>query len=169
MARIVIAAVATPGHVYPMLKIAQSLIAQGHQVTVFTGALFRQQTEALSAQFIPFDEQVDFDYRHLEQHFPDRAQLPPGNVQMALAFKNFFSAPIPLLDRQLRQIIREQQADLLIAENCFYGILPLLQEKKSPSYSSDHHWHNTSGLLFERFNFLGTTYPTRSTTARINT
>ncbi|TDB58623.1 MULTISPECIES: glycosyltransferase [Photorhabdus] len=131
MARIVIAAVATPGHVYPMLKVAQSLIAQGHQVTVFTGALFRQQTEALSAQFVPFDEQVDFDYRHLEQHFPDRAQLPPGNVQMALAFKNFFSAPIPLLDRQLRQIIREQQADLLIAENCFYGILPLLQEEKA--------------------------------------
>ncbi|SCZ58554.1 MULTISPECIES: glycosyltransferase [Photorhabdus] len=131
MARIVIAAVATPGHVYPMLKVAQSLIAQGHQVTVFTGALFRQQVEALNAQFVSFDEQVDFDYRHLEQHFPDRAQLPPGNVQMALAFKNFFSAPIPLLDHQLRQIIREQQAELLIAENCFYGILPLLQEEKT--------------------------------------
>ncbi|WP_434525232.1 glycosyltransferase [Photorhabdus asymbiotica] len=131
MARIVIAAVATPGHVYPMLKVAESLIAQGHQVTVFTGALFRQQVEALNAQFAPFDEQIDFDYRHLEQHFPNRAQLPPGNVQMALAFKNFFSAPIPLLDYQLRQIIREQQAELLIAENCFYGILPLLQKEKT--------------------------------------
>ncbi|KAA1184341.1 glycosyltransferase [Photorhabdus heterorhabditis] len=131
MARIVIAAVATPGHIYPMLKIAESLIAQGHQVTMLTGALFRQQVEALNAQFAPFDEQIDFDYRHLEQHFPNRAQLPPGNVQMALAFKNFFSAPIPLLDRQLRQIIREQQAELLIAENCFYGILPLLQKEKA--------------------------------------
>ncbi|RAX01751.1 MULTISPECIES: glycosyltransferase [unclassified Photorhabdus] len=131
MARIVIAAVATPGHVYPMLKVTQSLIAQGHQVTVFTGALFRQQVEALNAQFIPFDEQIDFDYRHLKQRFPDRAHLPPGNLQMALAFKDFFCTPIPFLDRQLQQIIHEQQAELLIAENCFYGILPLLQKEKA--------------------------------------
>lgn len=32
MARILMTAVATPGHVYPMLSIARYLIAQGHQV-----------------------------------------------------------------------------------------------------------------------------------------
>lgn len=121
------AAVATPGHVYPMLGIARYLIAQGHRVRLMTGALFRERAEAVGAQFVPFDAQVDFDYRYLEQHFPERAALPPGNVQMALALKDFFAAPIPLLDRQLRAAIAAEATDLLMVENCFYGVLPLLQ------------------------------------------
>lgn len=64
MARILMAAVATPGHVYPMLAIARHLIARGHQVRVMTGALFRERAEAAGANFVPFDAQVDFDYRH---------------------------------------------------------------------------------------------------------
>ncbi|MEE4408352.1 MULTISPECIES: glycosyltransferase [unclassified Serratia (in: enterobacteria)] len=121
------AAVATPGHVYPMLGIARYLIAQGHRVRVMTGALFRERAEAAGAQFVPFDAQVDFDYRYLERHFPERAALPPGNAQMALALKDFFAAPIPLLDRQLRAAIAAEATDLLMVENCFYGVLPLLQ------------------------------------------
>jgi len=132
MARILMAAVATPGHVYPMLSIARYLIAQGHQVRVMTGALFRERAEAIGAQFVPFDAQVDFDYRHLEQHFPERAALPPGNAQMALALKDFFAAPIPLLDSQLRAAIAAEATDLLMVENCFYGVLPLLQSSDRP-------------------------------------
>ncbi|WP_026142190.1 glycosyltransferase [Serratia sp. S4] len=125
-------AVATPGHVYPMLSIARYLIEQGHQVRVMTGALFRQRAEAAGAQFIAFDERVDFDYRYLEQHFPERAALPPGNAQMALALKDFFAAPIPLLDQQLRSVMAAETPDLLIVENCFYGVLPLLQRTDRP-------------------------------------
>lgn len=132
MARILMTAVATPGHVYPMLSIARYLIAQGHQVRVMTGALFRERAEAAGAQFIAFDERVDFDYRYLEQHFPERAALPPGNAQMALALKDFFAAPIPLLDQQLRAAIAAEATDLLMVENCFYGVLPLLQRVDRP-------------------------------------
>ena len=39
-----------------------------------TGALFRERAEAAGANFVPFDAQVDFDYRHLEEHFPARAR-----------------------------------------------------------------------------------------------
>ena len=132
MANILMTAVATPGHVYPMLSIARYLIAQGHQVRVMTGALFRQRAEAAGAQFIAFDERVDFDYRYLEQHFPERAALPPGNAQMALALKDFFAAPIPLLDQQLRSVMAAETPDLLMVENCFYGVLPLLQRTDRP-------------------------------------
>ena len=38
-----------------------------------TGALFRERAEAAGANFVPFDAQVDFDYRHTEEHFPARA------------------------------------------------------------------------------------------------
>jgi UDP:flavonoid glycosyltransferase YjiC (YdhE family) len=132
MARILMTAVATPGHVYPMLGIARHLIAQGHQVRVMTGALFRERAEAIGAKFVAFDPKVDFDYRYLEEHFPERAALPPGNVQMALALKDFFAAPIPLLNQQLRTVIAAEATDLLMVENCFYGVLPLLQAEERP-------------------------------------
>ncbi|MFQ6563768.1 glycosyltransferase, partial [Dickeya dianthicola] len=132
MSHILMAAVATPGHVYPMLTIARHLLTKGHRVTLFSGALFREQAQAAGVGFIAFDEQIDFDYRHLERHFPKRATLPPGNAQMALALREFFSAPIPLIDRQLRAVLAQTGADVVMAENCFYGILPLLASEDRP-------------------------------------
>ncbi|MBI6550098.1 glycosyltransferase [Xenorhabdus lircayensis] len=128
MSRIVLAAVATPGHVFPIFTIAEHLIGQGHDVTIFSGSLFQQQTEALGASFVPFDKQVDVDYRYLEKYFPERGELPPGNAQMALAVRQFFAAPIPVLSGQLMQVLEESQADLLIIDNTFYAALPLLQK-----------------------------------------
>ncbi len=128
MSRIVLAAIATPGHVLPMLTIAEHLIGQGHDVTLFSGALFRPQTEALGATFIPFDKSLDVDYRFLEKSVPERGELPPGNAQMALSLRRFFAAPIPGLSRQLMQVIEDKQADLLIIDNTFYAALPLLQK-----------------------------------------
>lgn len=55
MARILIAATATPGHIFPLLKIAGALVQQGHQVAVLSGQLFRQEVETTGAQFYPFD------------------------------------------------------------------------------------------------------------------
>ncbi|SFN66939.1 rhabduscin glycosyltransferase [Xenorhabdus japonica] len=128
MSRIVLATVATPGHVFPIFTIAEHLIGQGHDITIFSGALFQQQTEALGATFVPFDKQVDVDYRYLEKYFPERAEYPPGNTQMALSLRRFFATPIPVLSKQLMQVLEERQADLLIIDNTFYSALPLLQK-----------------------------------------
>ncbi|MDC9598513.1 rhabduscin glycosyltransferase [Xenorhabdus anantnagensis] len=128
MSRIVLATVATPGHVFPIFTIAEHLIGQGHDITIFSGSLFQQQTEALGATFVSFDKQVDVDYRYLEKYFPERAEHPPGNTQMALSLRRFFVSPIPVLSKQLMQVIEEGQADLLIIDNTFYSALPLLQK-----------------------------------------
>ncbi|AOM39171.1 rhabduscin glycosyltransferase [Xenorhabdus hominickii] len=128
MARIVLAAVATPGHVFPIYTIAEHLIGQGHDVTIFSGSPFRQQAEAMGANFVSFDQQVDVDYRCLEKYFPERGEYPPGNIQMALAMKQFFAAVIPVLSGQLMQVLEENQTDLLFIDNTFYAALPLLQK-----------------------------------------
>jgi len=132
MANILMAAVATPGHIFPILNIAKYLIAEGHRVTVLTGELFRERSETIGAKFVPFDPRVDFDYRHLEDHFPERAALPPGNAQMALALKDFFAAPIPLLHQQLLEVIAAEAINVVIIENGFYGVLPLMQLQQRP-------------------------------------
>ncbi|MBU4632680.1 glycosyltransferase [Pseudomonas chlororaphis] len=132
MANILIAAVSTPGHVYPMLKIARHLVADGHRVSVLTGTLFRSEVESNGARLLQFDDRLDVDYRYLERHFPQRANLPPGDSQMALALREFFAAPIPLLDQQLTRIIESESIDLVMIDSCFYGALPLLQKDRRP-------------------------------------
>ncbi|WP_368161268.1 glycosyltransferase [Aeromonas sp. R5-3] len=127
MATILLAATATPGHVNPMLAAARLLVAQGHRVLMLCGALFEQRIRATGAEFVPFAPEVDFDYRALERHFPERASLS-GTAQMALALKRFFAAPMAQHDRQLRALIAAERVDLLLVENGFYGVLPLLQQ-----------------------------------------
>jgi hypothetical protein len=90
MATILLAATATPGHVNPMLAAAGLLVAQGHRVLMLCGALFEQRIRATGAEFVPFAPEVDFDYRALERHFPERSLS--GTAQMALALKRFFAA-----------------------------------------------------------------------------
>lgn len=127
MATLLLAATATPGHVNPMLAAARLLVAQGHRVLMLCGALFEQRIRATGAEFVPFAPEVDFDYRSLERHFPERASLS-GTAQMALALKRFFAAPMAQHDRQLRALIAAEGVDLLLVENGFYGVLPLLQQ-----------------------------------------
>lgn len=127
MATILLAATATPGHVNPMLAAARLLVEGGHRVLMLCGALFEQRIRATGAEFVPFAPEVDFDYRALERYFPERASLS-GAAQMALALKRFFAAPMAQHDRNLRALIAAEKVDLLLVENGFYGVLPLLQQ-----------------------------------------
>jgi UDP:flavonoid glycosyltransferase YjiC (YdhE family) len=127
MATILLAATATPGHVNPMLAAARLLVGEGHRVLMLCGALFEQRIHATGAEFVPFAPEVDFDYRALERHFPERASLS-GAAQMALALKRFFAAPMAQHDSHLRALIATEKVDLLLVENGFYGVLPLLQQ-----------------------------------------
>lgn len=128
MATILLAATATPGHVNPMLAAARLLVEEGHRVLMLCGALFEQRIRAAGAEFVPFAPEVDFDYRALERHFPERASLS-GATQMALALKRFFAAPMARHDGHLRALITAEGVDLLLVENGFYGVLPLLQQR----------------------------------------
>lgn len=127
MATILLAVTATPGHVNPMLAAARLLVEEGHRVLMLCGALFEQRIRAAGAEFVPFAPEVDFDYRALERHFPERASLS-GAAQMALALKRFFAAPMAQHDSHLRALIATEKVDLLLVENGFYGVLPLLQQ-----------------------------------------
>ncbi|MGL4251176.1 MAG: glycosyltransferase [Aeromonas sp.] len=130
MATILLAATATPGHVNPMLAVARLLVEEGHRVLMLCGKLFAPHILQSGAEFVSFPPEVDFDYRALEQAFPERANLS-GTAQMALALKSFFAAPIPLHDSHLRALIAEEGVELLVVENGFYGVLPLLQLPRS--------------------------------------
>lgn len=128
MASILVAATATPGHVYPLLDIGEYLVSRGHVLHFLAGNLFRDAVEKRGIHFVPFDPAVDFDYRNLHENFPDRDLMPPDDEQMALALREYFAGAVPVHDQCVRGFIAQHQPDLILIENTFYGLLPLLGE-----------------------------------------
>lgn len=128
MATVLMATNAIPGHVYPMLDIAEHLRSLGHAPYLYTGSLFRDATERTGVGFLPFGNDVDFDYRDLllHPHALARDQLPPDDERMAAALRDYFPRAIPAHDRELRHWIAQLSPQLIIIENVFYGMLPLL-------------------------------------------
>jgi MGT family glycosyltransferase len=126
MARFLIAATAAPGHVLPLLVVAEDLVGRGHQVVVTTASLFRERAEATGAGFAPFPPEIDLDYRRLDERFPQRRQLAPGPAQLCFGLKHLFADAIPHQSRVIGDILRDFPADAIIVDTMFCGTFPLL-------------------------------------------
>jgi MGT family glycosyltransferase len=126
MARYLIAATALPGHVLPMLAIAQHLVNQGHEVRVHTASQFGAQAEATGAGFTAFEPAIDFDYRDLDKRFPERQRLPSAHAQLCFGLKHFFADAMAPQLAGLRAILRDFDADAIVVDTMFCGTFPLL-------------------------------------------
>ena len=126
MANILVAATPAPGHVNPMLSVARHLSSLGHSITFLSGRLFRDQAVALGFQFVPFSGAADFDYRRMEEEFPEVTAATPGPDAMNAICIYTGINPVPDQDRIVRQILSEGQVDLIVTDVFFFGVFPLL-------------------------------------------
>ncbi|MBT2335407.1 glycosyltransferase [Variovorax paradoxus] len=126
MARYLIAATALPGHVLPMLAIAQHLVNQGHEVRVHTASQFGAQAEATGARFTAFEPAIDFDYRQLDERFPERRRIASAHAQMCFGLKHFFADAMAAQHAGLRSILEDFEADAILVDTMFCGTFPLL-------------------------------------------
>src|SRR5580704_3285773 len=126
MANILIAATPAPGHVNPMLAVARHLSSLGHSITFLSGSLFRDQAVALGFQFVPFSGMANFDYRRLEEEFPEVAAAKPGPDAMNAICMYTGIDPVPDQYRTLQQILSEVPVDLIVTDVYFWGVFPLL-------------------------------------------
>jgi MGT family glycosyltransferase len=135
MARLLIAVTAVPGHVLPLLMSARHLVDRGHEVVVYTGSLFGERAVATGARFVPFKPEIDFDYRRLDDHFPERRKVAPGPAQVAFALKHFFADAIVRQADGIREILGGFDPDAIIIDAMMCGAFPLLlgpREKRVP-------------------------------------
>lgn len=126
MSNILVATMPAPGHVNPMLAGACHLRDRGHRILFNTGEVFRRQIESARLEFIPFTGFANFDYRHLDEAFPERKNFPPGPEQLAHDFKYGFGRPIPDQYWGIRKIMDEVGTDLILTDLGFMGTFPLL-------------------------------------------
>ena len=127
--RIIIASTPLVGHVNPVVAIGRILIAEGHEVIGLSGNAFRKRFEAIGAAFQPLSASADPDFQNLASFVPELKSLPattPRLVRTRIVVGRILIDTIPPQHEALQQIMRDMHVDVVICDNAFFGILPML-------------------------------------------
>jgi UDP:flavonoid glycosyltransferase YjiC (YdhE family) len=128
---IVIATTPAPGHVNPMLGIARILVAEGHEVVAFTGRAFQDRIKEIGAAFRPIPASADQDVVDPFSKYPELKALPPGLELLRVIEERLFVDHIPAQHEGLQHVLREVPADVVMSDDYFLGLLPMLLRPRS--------------------------------------
>lgn len=137
MSKVLIAAAPLAGHAGPMLKVADYLRQQGHDVLFNCSDFFREKAEARDLRFFPLVGNANYDYRQLGELIPGlRTFTSPIDLSNSYV-KHMLGDRIPDQYRGLRRIIDEEKVDIVMTDVGFWGIFPLIlrNEPRPPVFS----------------------------------
>jgi MGT family glycosyltransferase len=152
--RIVIASTPAAGHVNPVAAIGRILVAEGHEVIGLSGNAFRKRFEDIGAGFRPLPASADPDFQNIASFVPELKSLPEGTprlVRSRIVLGRVFIDTIPLQHEALQQILRDVHVDVMIGDNAFLGVLPMLlgaRTQRPPIIlcgTSILHWERADG------------------------
>lgn len=109
-----------PGHVVPLLPIARALIERGHHVRWCTGEVFAARIAATGAEFVAMDPSIDHQGRNADELFPERTRLK-GIAKLRYDMTEVFLDPIPAQVGDLRRVLAERPADLVVHDAAYLG------------------------------------------------
>src|SRR5882672_12552704 len=149
--KILIASTPATGHLTPLLTIGRILIAEGHEVVGLSGSALRERIEGIGAEFRPLPAGADFDLRDFDTVAPELKNIPPGLEWLRVAVERGFVDAIPAQHKGLQQVLRDFPADVIIGDDMFFGVLPMLlgpRLKRPPIVlcgTSFLHWRRQDG------------------------
>ncbi|NLS06948.1 glycosyltransferase [Rhizobium sp. P32RR-XVIII] len=125
--------VSTPatGHLNPLLAVGRILIAEGHRVLTLSGTALRKRIESITAEFHPLPPAADFDPEDIHSIAPELKTMPPGPEWLRIALERVFVDTIPAQHLGLQQVLRDFPADVVIGDDMFFGLLPMLLGPRS--------------------------------------
>src|ERR1700720_2849444 len=129
--KILIASTPATGHLNPLLAIGRILIAEGHEVVGLSGNALRHRIEGIGAKFRPLPAGADFDLRDIISVVPELKNIPPGPEWLRVAIERVFVDTIPAQHRGLQQVLRDFPADVIVGDDMFFGVLPMLLGPRS--------------------------------------
>jgi MGT family glycosyltransferase len=123
--------VSTPatGHLNPLLAIGRILIDAGHDVVVLSGSTFRGRIEGIGAGFRAFPAEIDVSDIILLA--PEIRDISPGPEWLRFAMERFFVDTIPAQHKGIHEVLRDFPADVIIADDMLFGVLPMLLGARS--------------------------------------
>ncbi|HET8629516.1 MAG TPA: nucleotide disphospho-sugar-binding domain-containing protein [Thermomicrobiales bacterium] len=134
MVRVLICTHPITGHIVPALEIARALVARGHEVRCYTGQKFRARAEVVGAAFEPMRAAYDYDDADYDAAFPGRSRLK-GLDQIKFDFQRVFIAPAPEQAQDLRAILAERPADVVLSDPGFIGAKILYRQGELPAWA----------------------------------
>ncbi|AWN43477.1 nucleotide disphospho-sugar-binding domain-containing protein [Methylobacterium durans] len=129
--KILIASTPANGHINPLLAIGRMLIADGHTVDVLSGTWLRDRTEKAGARFHALPGTADIDGYGILAAVPELKTAKPGLDYLRIVIERVFIDTIPDQHRGLLDLLQATPADIVIADDCFFGVLPLLLGPRS--------------------------------------
>jgi UDP:flavonoid glycosyltransferase YjiC (YdhE family) len=124
--KILMASTPATGHINPMLAIGRILMAEGHELVCLSASWLRHRIEGAGVQFRAFVPAADIDLRDAPTLAPELAALPPGLDWLRVAIERFFIDRIAPQHESVSQVLRDFPADVIIGDNTFFGVLPML-------------------------------------------
>src|SRR5260221_10704244 len=149
--KILIASTPATGHLTPLLAIAHILIAEGHEIVGLSGSALRQRIENSGAGFRPLPEGANPHSFGFASAVPQLKNMPPGPQWKRIAIERLFIDTIPAQHEGLQQVLHDFPAEIIIADDMFFGVLPMLlgaRSKRPPIVlcgTSFLHWPREDG------------------------
>ena len=149
--KILIASAPATGHLNPLLAVGRILIAEGHDVVYLSGTAVRGRIEGAKAAFRPLPADADIDPSDIFAVVPELKGMPPGPEWLRVAVEGVFVNRIPAQHQGLQQVLRDFPADVIVSDDMFFGVLPLLlgpRSQRPPIVlcgTSILHWYRQDG------------------------
>jgi MGT family glycosyltransferase len=124
--KILVASTPATGHINPLVTIARFLVEDGHEVVFHSGTEFRRRIESSGARFQALLGKADVDFRDLLAIAPELEGVEPGLDAMRIAMQAIFIDRVADQHESLRQGLEDFQADAIIGDDTFFGLLPML-------------------------------------------
>jgi MGT family glycosyltransferase len=124
--KVLIASTPATGHLNPLIAMATFLIEDGHEVVFLSGTAFRARIENIGARFHALPGRADVDFRDMAAVVPELAGIEPGFDWLRVATEKLFLDRIADQYNGLRQVLRGFAADAIIADDMFFGAVPML-------------------------------------------
>jgi MGT family glycosyltransferase len=149
--KILVASTPATGHLNPLLAISRVLIAEGHELAFLSGSTLRGRIEAIGATFHALPKGADFDLSSFDETAPELKTMKPGLDWVRIALQRRFIDPLPFQHEGLREVLRSFPADIIVADDMLFGVLPMLlgpRSKRPPIAlcgTSFLHWPREDG------------------------
>jgi UDP:flavonoid glycosyltransferase YjiC (YdhE family) len=128
MTRVIMAAIPFPGHVNPLLPIAQSLVAHGYDVTFLTGSVFEESVTATGAKFRSLRGPADFNGSRILENVPSLKLAEPGVELNTVYVRDVMIPPIAAQYEVAQELLAEGDPDttVFLHDPFFHGLWPVL-------------------------------------------
>ncbi|WP_434749491.1 glycosyltransferase [Paenibacillus amylolyticus] len=128
MARFLLLTLGSGGDLYPFLRIGKALISEGHEVTLVTHCVYKENAEKYGFKFVGFDTLLEYQLV-MNDEFQMKMQDPKVYVEFTKRYL------FPKLERAYKQIIEVCDSDtIVIAHSLTQALAQMISEKLSLRY-----------------------------------